>query len=180
MGNKVFCFTGSGNSLSIARALADGLGDTEVLPIAKHPDGFEGTDEERIGIVTPVFGWGPPRMVKEFADGLKTRKGQYVFAISDSGGTPGGTLKQLRKRLRAAGSDLDAGFTVRADFAAPLPGMEIGIIRFVAWLARNHRPAQFTDRADGIVRAVSSKTRLKTESNNASAHTCGVTLVPHN
>ena len=57
MGNKVFCFTGSGNSLSIARALADGLGDTEVLPIAKHPDGFEGTDEERIGIVTTVFGW---------------------------------------------------------------------------------------------------------------------------
>jgi flavodoxin len=51
MRNRIFYFTGSGNSLAIARSLKERLGETEVLPIAKSLGGFEGTTEERVGIV---------------------------------------------------------------------------------------------------------------------------------
>ena len=49
MSNKIFFFTGSGNSLAIARSLAEGIGDTEILSVAKNLGGFQGTAEERVG-----------------------------------------------------------------------------------------------------------------------------------
>jgi len=39
MSTRIFYFSGSGNALAIARVIAAGLGDTEVLPIAKATGG---------------------------------------------------------------------------------------------------------------------------------------------
>ncbi len=84
MTTRIFYFTGSGNSLAIARTIANGLGDAEIESIAKHTDGFTGTDEGRIGIITPVYAWGPPRIVADFIQRLKVRQGQHVVDAADS------------------------------------------------------------------------------------------------
>jgi len=173
MTNRIFYFTGSGNSLAIARSIAEGLDDTEVLPIAKHRDGFRGSDEERIGIVSPVFAWGPPRMVADFLRRFHARKTQYVFAISDCGGTQGATLRKIRKLLRSAGTRLDAGFAVRGDFLAQLPGMDdMPIIQFVQRTTRN-QPAHFAERRAELLQAILSKAKQKPEVNNWSTNTIG-------
>lgn len=86
MKNKIIYFTGSGNSLAIARQIAEGSGGTEVLPIAESMAGFRGSDEERISIVSPVFAWEPPRMVADFLRKFHAKQGQYVSAISDCSG----------------------------------------------------------------------------------------------
>jgi len=173
MANKIFYFTGSGNSLAIARSIAEGLGDTEVLPIAKHMDGFRGNDEERIGIVSPVFAWGPPRMVADFLKKLHAKKSQYVFAISSCGGTQATALRKIKKFLGSAGSHLDAGFAVRGDFLVELPGMDdMPIINFMRKIGKPV-PAHFKDRRDELVRAISSKAKQKPEVMNWATNTIG-------
>ena len=171
--NKIFYFTGSGNSLAIARAIADGLGETEIVPIARSMDGFEGRDEERVGIVSPVFAWGPPRMVVEFLGRFHAKPDQYVFAICDSGGTQGTTLHRIRKLLRSAGTRLDAGFAVRGDFLADLPGMEdMGIIRFIQRIVKRVAP-HFAERRDELIRAIRAKKSQTPETNNLSVNLIG-------
>jgi len=174
MSTKIFYFSGSGNSLAIARTIAAGLGDAEILPIAKSAGGFTGTDEERLGIVTPVYAWGMPRMIVDFAKRFKSHKGQYVFAVADCAGTPGKTLIQLRKQLRVNGSDLDAGFAVRGDFLASLTGMgDMPIIKLVQKLAGKSIPLRAGERLDEIVKAVSNRERHKPETANLAVNLIG-------
>ena len=166
MGNKIFYFTGSGNSLAIARSLAEGLGDTELLPIATSMEGFHGTDEERVGIVSPVFGWGPPRMVADFLKRVRARESQYVFAVSSCAGTPGAALRKTERLLRSAGTRLDAGFAVCGDVHVKLPGGdEMGIIRFVNGLSTS-TPGAFSKRRDEILGIIAAKRAYKPEVSN--------------
>ncbi|MBU0595106.1 EFR1 family ferrodoxin, partial [Candidatus Bipolaricaulota bacterium] len=163
----------SGNALAIGRAIAKELGETELLPIAGSMGGFAGTDEERIGIVTPVYAWGLPRLVTDFVKTFRTREGQYVFGIATCGGTQGATLGELKKRLRRIGSHLDAGFAVRGDFQVSLPGMDdIAIISFVQRIAKR-LPGHFADRRDEIVRAVADKARRAPEKSEWSVNAIG-------
>ena len=173
MGNRIYYFTGSGNSLAIARSLAEGLGETEVLPIAKSMGGFEGAEEERIGIISPVFAWGPPRMVAEFLRRFRAKRNQYVFAISDCGGTPGATLKRIEALLRSGGTRLGAGFAVRGDVHVLLPGGdEMGIIRFAQRVAKEP-PRHFAERKEELLQAILSKAEHKPETSNWAGNMLG-------
>lgn len=58
MSAKIYWFSGTGNSLAVARALAEKLPDAELIPIAEavnHPP----QAADVIGIVCPVYAWGP-------------------------------------------------------------------------------------------------------------------------
>ena len=173
MSTKILYFSGSGNALAIARTIADGLGGAEVMPIAKSMSGFSGTDEERLGIITPVSSWGLPRMVIDFVGKSRPCKDQYVFGIATCGGTKGTTLVELGRRLRRNGSHLDAGFAVRGDFQASLPGMDdMAIINFIQRIAKNV-PAHFAKREDEITRAVADSAKHGPEKNNGSVNLIG-------
>jgi ferredoxin/flavodoxin len=174
MTNKIFYFTGTGNSLAIARQLAESLGDTEIAPMASTPNGCTATDEERIGLVFPVFGWGMPRMAEQFAKGLKAGTNQHVFAITACGGTAGNTLIQLRKALASNGTNLNAGYVVAGDFHIALdPPNILPIIKFMTWLGRNHKPRSARERLPELARAVSERTANEPETSNASVNMIG-------
>ena len=178
MRNRVFYFTGSGNSLAIARSLAEGLGETEVLPIAKSLGGFEGTTEERIGIVSPVYSWGPPRMVAEFLKRFRTEPSQYVFAVSHCSGTYGATLRRIKRSLRSVGSRLSAGFVVRHDVHVLQPGGdEIGVIRFAQRLNKVV-PSTFSEREDELLHAIGSKVDHEIEVSNWTSAMFGQLMHP--
>ena len=113
MKTSIYYFSGTGNSLAVARSIANELGETDVIPIPKAMHGDPDLAAPRLGLVFPVYVWGLPRTVADFVKQLKPHNGQYVFAVTTCGGTPGGTLLQLQRLLRKNGSDLDAGFVVR-------------------------------------------------------------------
>jgi Pyruvate/2-oxoacid:ferredoxin oxidoreductase delta subunit len=174
MTNKIFYFTGTGNSLAIARQLAESLGDTEIAPMASMPNGYTASDEERIGLVFPVFGWGMPRMAEQFARGLKAGTNQHVFAITTCGGTAGNTLIQLRKVLASNGTILNAGYIVSGDFLITLdPSNVLPIIKFMTWLGRNHKPCIASERLPELARAISERTANNPETSNASVNVIG-------
>lgn len=111
----LYYYTSTGNSLAIARKIAEGLGGAEILPMASFRSAPIKPDAGRIGILFPVYAWGPPRTVEEFLSKLDLSAASYVFAIASCGGTSAGALAKVRKALRARGGKLNAGFALRSD-----------------------------------------------------------------
>lgn len=115
METLIYYFSATGNSLNLTRSIADELGNSEIVPIAKavNNDIIKITTP-RIGIVFPVFAWGMPRIVEEFVNKLSFEGKPYIFAIASCVAIPGNTLVDLKKSLREKGADLHAGFTVKS------------------------------------------------------------------
>lgn len=114
MKTTLYYFSGTGNSLKIARDLAALLGDAEVLAIPremKNPEVRSGADA--VGIVFPVYAFGLPMMVVEFCRKLAVKPGAYVFGLTTFGGMPGSTMYQLRDLMAEKGITLAAGFGLR-------------------------------------------------------------------
>ncbi len=177
MSNKIFYFTGTGNSIAIAKALADSLGDTELIPMATAMRENLDIRGDRIGLVFPVYAWGMPRLVVDFTKFLKPESGQYVFAVTPCGGTPGKTLVQLDKALQLNGSKLNAGFAVRGSFLISLEGSnEEGLIKFMSWLGRKTAPQAVSERLSEIARIVKEKDSHKPETSNRAVNTLGSML----
>jgi len=113
MKTVLFYFSGTGNSLQVARDIAAKLGDSELVAIRKPFQQNQDVSADRIGIVFPVYMWGLPLMVREFAERLTTAPDKYIFTVATFGGFPAGTLEMLSNLLASRGMKLSAGFGVR-------------------------------------------------------------------
>jgi ferredoxin/flavodoxin len=110
----LYYFTGTGNSLACARAIAKGLGDTDLVPIAS----LRGQDRirvptERVGIACPVYFYTLPLLVREFIPRLDLSGVEYAFLVATMGGLPGLTVEHGAELFREADGELHAGFAVR-------------------------------------------------------------------
>ncbi|HVP25787.1 MAG TPA: EFR1 family ferrodoxin [Methanomicrobiales archaeon] len=117
MPTTIYTFTGTGNSLALARTIAGALGDAEILPI---PPLSRGAGEivpagDVAGIVAPIYYLGLPSIVAEFTQRLAVERVAYTFAVLTLGGRRGATgLRQLDGILRRrSGRGLDAGWAVQ-------------------------------------------------------------------
>ena len=111
MKTALFYYTGTGNSLWIARVLAERLGDAAITPISPMtgpPDG----GAEAVGIIFPVHMWGLPRRVISFVDSLAYDPSPYCFAVAVNAGQVAATLLQMEKLMRSKGLTLSAGFSI--------------------------------------------------------------------
>jgi len=99
MGNIVFYFSGTGNSLKVAKNLAKELDDCEIISMAKP---YNLTKKyERIGFVYPVYFWGLPKRVIEFIENmnLDNNKNAYYYSIATYGGLAGNAVYQFYELL---------------------------------------------------------------------------------
>ena len=89
----IFYFTGTGNSLMAAKAVADE--DEQLVDMAKARKSckydFELKDKERIGFVFPVYCYTLNDVVLDFVRTLNISGEHYVFAIVTCGASIGGT-----------------------------------------------------------------------------------------
>jgi ferredoxin len=111
MKNVIYYFTGTGNTLAIARSLAAELGDTELVPIPKvmgQPEVM--ADADAVGIAFPVYFIDMPGIAKEFVVKLRFTGRPYIFGIATCGERPGGALFSLKSLLEEKGQALGAGF----------------------------------------------------------------------
>ncbi len=112
----IYYFTGTGNSLAAAKKIAAALGTTELVPVAslKNIPGRIIPAADRVGIVSPVYDAGVPRIVAEFAERLNLSRAGYTFAIVTMGGTGVSALHQLNGIFQKGyGRKLDAAFAVK-------------------------------------------------------------------
>ena len=92
MKSVIYYFTGTGNTLAIARALAAELGDTKLIPLRRtiSPLGIS-TDADAVGIAFPVYFLDMPALVRQFVRQIRFSSGNpYIFGIATCGERPGG------------------------------------------------------------------------------------------
>ncbi len=121
----IYYFTGSGNSMAVARQLARRL-DGELVPIvhtlSRTPPRIA---VDAIGLVFPTYDFRAPRLVTDWINGLNGLQGKYVFAVSTYGISAGRSLPRLRDVIVARGATLAGGFAL----AMPHNGIGCGLIR---------------------------------------------------
>lgn len=113
MSATIYYYTGTGNSLWVARRLAEELGGAEVLSMAGDNAGKTAGDTGVLGLVFPVYIWGVPAPVLRFVQFLKGRKYGYIFAVATNGGQVSNTLVQLKRAMREKGLALSSGFEIQ-------------------------------------------------------------------
>ena len=96
----IYYFSGTGNSRFIAQEIAALTNDCVCSMSEKEPIP---TDENSafLGIVFPVYGWQPPKIVRRFCATLDaaSAKGRFVYIIMTCGTDCGKTLKILRRLM---------------------------------------------------------------------------------
>ncbi len=115
MKNAVFYFSGTGNSLALAKQIAEKLGDTEIISIPSDFDAREPIKitAERIGFVFPVYFGCLPPVLKRFISNLEFGREQYIFGVANFGGGSGLSFGQLDSALAERGAVLSAAFPVK-------------------------------------------------------------------
>ena len=112
MSATLFYYTGTGNSLWVARKIAERLGETELFPMANFKNQVDDIRSDTIGLIFPVYIWGVPAPVLRFVELLKTHGAEYIFAVAVNGGQVAGTLLQLKQVMAKYGQILSAGFQI--------------------------------------------------------------------
>jgi ferredoxin len=111
MGTVVYWFSGTGNSLSAAKTLAARL-DADLIPMTQALK--EGVSPaERIGLVFPVYSFGPPALVERFVGTLNLLPETVVFSVITFAAAAGGTFRLLNQMLEDRGLMLSAGWGLK-------------------------------------------------------------------
>ena len=111
MNTVIYYFTGTGNTLSVARQVAAELGDTELRPIPPQMQQETiAADADAVGIAFPVYFIDMPDIVKAFVRKLRFTGTPYIFGIATCGERPGGSLFNLKRLLAENRQTLSAGF----------------------------------------------------------------------
>ena len=151
----IFYFTGTGNSLKVARDLATKLGGAEMVRITKKNLQRSGArDAETVGIVFPVYYTGLPSVVKEFAGNLEVTPGTYVFAVATYGGMQGFSFDLLSEILAGQGISLSAAFGI------PMPGNNQVLYAPVPEEKQQERFMNEGQMTDRIARDILSKKKI--------------------
>ena len=114
MGNIIYWFSGTGNSLSAARFLAGQLGDTVLSPMTGDiPQEAVGGPGDTVGFVFPSYYGDLPRAVRAFAEKLPIAPQSGIFAVVTMGAFGQGSVKAMAELLEARGLGLFYGAGVR-------------------------------------------------------------------
>jgi ferredoxin/flavodoxin len=114
---EIYYFSGTGNSLAVARDLSGKL-KASLIPIAAilSEDSIP-IDPDVAGIVFPVYHSGLPFILREFIERTRFQGNTYVFCVFTYGASgPGAAVRYLRAAMRPRGGILSAGFAVKMPY----------------------------------------------------------------
>ena len=120
-GTEIAYFSGTGNSLAIARYVADRLGG-DLIPVIRAADrSQEEREADTIGLVFPIYDFRSPRCIFDYLETVTDIETKYVFAICTHGtAAPGQSLKRVQAAIESRGGRLSGGFAV------PMPHNGVG------------------------------------------------------
>lgn len=112
---EIYYFSGTGNSLAVARDIAEKI-NGKLISIASLIDEESiKTNSDVIGIVFPIYYepyGGVPLIVRKFVSKLENIGSKYIFAICTYGSGLFTALNFLGKLIKSRGGKLAARFTV--------------------------------------------------------------------
>ena len=117
MENTIYYFTGTGNSLKIAKDLSEKLDNCNVVSIAKNISNVDTFNPKGIvGFIFPVFYCGMPKIVKDFMENIDLSNTSYVYIIAVYGKSLGnaGCIRQGKGIFKKKNIKLNSAFYVKS------------------------------------------------------------------
>jgi Pyruvate/2-oxoacid:ferredoxin oxidoreductase delta subunit len=109
----IYYFTGTGNTLAAARALAGRLGDAKLIPLRRAIHyGASAPAADAVGIAFPVYFLDMPPVVRKFVFGILFPENAFIFGLATCGERPGGALFRLKELLEEKTYTLSAGYAL--------------------------------------------------------------------
>lgn len=102
--NKIYYFSGTGNSMRAATVIAQTLGSTEIISMRCNPSEVSAADSDIIGFVFPVYHWTICEAVQDFISALEINPNAYIFAVSTPSFVNGFSFEKLNKLLIEKGA----------------------------------------------------------------------------
>ena len=93
--NIIYCYSGSGNCLDMAKKIAAGLGDTDIVMMRSRPEITDASAYRRVGFVFPCYGGGLPGDVEAYVQELKISADAYKFGVVQYAGYMGCGLHKI-------------------------------------------------------------------------------------
>ena len=111
MSTEIYFFSGTGNSLHLAKELQKRMPETRLIPIVSLASKEAvSTNGETVGFVFPHYASSLPKVVHTFIEKLDLRSARYLFAIVTRGRTGTMAFQEIDKILAAKSRRLDSFF----------------------------------------------------------------------
>lgn len=123
MSTIIYYFSGTGNSLKVAKDLGASLENVELVKINedKLKEGVS-TKAHKIGFVAPIIFGGIPKLAENFIKALKIESSNsYIFTVVTYGDKNGEGIafEQVNKILKTKGFSLNGSFSIRMPHNMP-------------------------------------------------------------
>jgi Pyruvate/2-oxoacid:ferredoxin oxidoreductase delta subunit len=116
LSTEIFYFSGTGNSLAVARDLVRKLDGGLVSIPSIIEQACITPAAGQVGIIFPVYHGGLPLILHKFINKLAQLDQKYVFAVCTYGDSPGLAIEYLADLLGERGGELAAGFAVHMPY----------------------------------------------------------------
>ena len=111
---NIYYFSGTGNSLYVARELCKRIPNCTLQPIVKLLKQHDLVAESDIvGLVFPIYINSTPIPVREFIKKIQLKPNQFIFVVATHCGYPGKVELYLEKLLKKKNKTLDAYYKLK-------------------------------------------------------------------
>lgn len=110
---EIYYFSGTGNSLHVAREIIKRITETELIPIVSLLNkNIIKTNAKIVGFVFPIHLAMAPAAVIEFLKKLDLRSAEYIFTVATRAGSQHRAFIDLENILKKKGKSLDSYFSL--------------------------------------------------------------------
>jgi NAD-dependent dihydropyrimidine dehydrogenase PreA subunit len=101
MNNIIFYFSGTGNSLKVAKSISQGFGNAEIVSMGNSKKYVLTKQYDTVGFVYPVYFGGLPNVVKNFVENidLTNSVNSYFYGVATFGVWAANGIPQLNELL---------------------------------------------------------------------------------
>lgn len=113
MSTEIYYFSGTGNSLHLAKELQKRIEGIKLIPIVSllNKENIE-THSDTVGFIFPIHLAMAPKPVMEFLPKINLNSADYIFAAATRFGTRHRACKDLQNILKKKGKSLDSFFNL--------------------------------------------------------------------
>ena len=113
MSTEIYYYSGTGNSLHVAKELQTRLPEARLIPILSLVEKESVTTSgETVGFVFPHYASSLPKIIHTFIEKLDVGSAAYLFAIATRGGTKTMAFDEIDEILKEKGRRLDSFFAI--------------------------------------------------------------------
>lgn len=121
---NIYYFSGTGNSLFVAKELTKRINNSNLIPIAKCLRDYQKynhieANTETIGFIFPCHGLTIPLPVRTFLKRINLANSKYIFAIATRGGSIFRGFTHINKILKKQNKRLNSSFIINMGMNDP-------------------------------------------------------------